>query len=55
MFIRPTESSVFNCNNPKEVKTFTRERLDLNHLTEHMFKHGLQDSLNLICSCGTDF
>ena len=29
-------------------------RLGLSHLREHKFKHGFQDSLNPICSCGND-
>ena len=27
---------------------------DLSHLHEHKFKHGFQDTLNSICSCGFD-
>ena len=46
-FIRPSESTVFNCHNPKRVKLLTRLRLGLSHLCEHKFKHSFQDSLNL--------
>ena len=53
-FIRPSGSSVFNCHNPRGVKLLTRLRLGLSHLREHKFKHGFQDSLNPICSCGND-
>ena len=53
-FIRPSESSVFNCHNPRGVKLLTRLRLGLSHLREHQFKHGFQNSLNPICSCGND-
>ena len=45
------QNSVFNCHNPRRVKLLTRLR---SHLREHKFKHGFQDSLNPICSCGND-
>ena len=53
-FICPSGSSVFNCHNLRGVKLLTRLRLGLSHLREHKFKHGFQDSLNPICSCGND-
>ena len=40
----PTENSIFGCHNPLEVK----------HLREHKFKHGFQDTLNPLCSCGKE-
>ena len=49
-FIRPSPNSTFNCYNHKELKLLSRLRLGLNHLREHKFKHGFQDSLNLFCS-----
>ena len=53
-FIRPSGNSVFNCHNPRGVKLLTRLRVDLIHLREHKFRHGFQDSLDPICSCGND-
>ena len=53
-FLRPSGSTVFNCHNPRRVKLLTRLRLGLIHLWQHKFKHGFQDSLNPICSCGND-
>ena len=53
-FIRPSGSSVFNCHNLRGVKLLTRLRLGLSHLREHKFKHGFQDTIKLICSCGND-
>ena len=53
-FIRPSGNSVFNCHNPRGVKLLIRLRIDSSHLREHKFKHGFQDSLNPICSCGND-
>ena len=52
--IRRSGNSVFRCHNPKGVKSLTRERLGLNHLREHIFKHDFLDSLNPICNCGED-
>ena len=51
-FIRPSGNNVFNCYNPRGVKLLTR--LSLSHLWEHKFKHGFQNTLNPICSCGND-
>ena len=53
-FMCPSGSSVFNCHNPRGVKLLTRLRLGLSYLCEHKFKHGFQDSLNPICTCGND-
>ena len=53
-FIRPSESSVFNCPNLRGVKLLTRLRLRLGLLREHKFKHGFQDTLNPLCSCDND-
>ena len=53
-FIRPPGNSVFSCHNLRGVKLLTRLRLGLSHLREHKFKHGFQDSLNPIRSCGND-
>ena len=36
------------------VKFLTRLRVGLSHLPEHKFRHGFQDSINPICSCGQD-
>ena len=53
-FIRPPGNSVFSCHNLRGVKLLTRLRLGLSHLREHKFKHGFQDTIKLICSCGND-
>ena len=53
-FIRPSENSIFFCNNPKGIQLLTRLRLGLRHLREHKFKHNFQDNLNPICNCGED-
>ena len=51
-FIRLSPNSVYNCHNPREICLITRIRLDINHLREHKFKHGFQDLLNSLCTCG---
>ena len=53
-FIRPTADSIFGCHNPIGIKLLTRLRLGLSHLREHKFKHGFQDTLNPLCSCGKE-
>ena len=53
-FIRPSESTVFNCHNLKGVKLLTRLKLGLTHFCEQKLKRSFQDSLNPICSCGND-
>ena len=32
----------------------TRLRLGLSHLRKHKLKHGFQDMINPLCSCGND-
>ena len=53
-FIQPSSNSVYNCHNPRGICLITRLRLGLSHLREHKFKHGFQDTLNLLCSCRID-
>ena len=54
-FIWPSPSSIYNCHNRRGIcLIITRLRLGLSHLREHEFKHGSQDALNLLCSCGND-
>ena len=53
-FIQPSPNSVYNCHKPRWICLITRLRLGLSHLREHKFKHGFQDTLNPLCSCGND-
>ena len=53
-FIQPSSNSVYNCHNPRGICLITRLRLGLSHLREHKFKHGFQDTLNLLRSCRND-
>ena len=47
-------TSSFGCHNSIGIKLLTRLQLGLSHLSEHKFKHGLQDTLNPLCSCGKE-
>ena len=53
-FIRPSPNSVYNCHNPRGICLITRLRLSLSHLRGHKFKHGFEDTLNPLCSCGNN-
>ena len=53
-FTRPSENSVFLCNNPKGIQLLSWLRHGLIHLREHKFKHNFQDTFHLICNCGED-
>ena len=51
-FVRPVANSVFEINNPYDLKLLTRLRLGLSHLRYHKFRHNFQDCINPICVCG---
>lgn len=53
-YIRPSPYSIFGTFHPIGIKYLTRLRLGLSHLREHKFKHNFQDSINPLCSCGTE-
>ena len=54
LMFRPSPNSIFDIYNPYGIKLLTRLRLGLNHLNEHKFKHGFNDTINPICICGGD-
>ena len=54
-FIRTAPNSVYNCLNPRGIYLITRLTQGLSHLREHKFKHGFQDTLNPLCSCGNHY
>ena len=53
-FIQSSPNSVYNCHNPRGICLIARLRLGLSHLRERKFKHGFQDMLNPLCSCGNN-
>ena len=42
-FVRPVANSVFEINNPYDLKLLTRLRLGLSHLRYRKFRHNFQD------------
>ena len=53
-FIIPLPNKVSNSHNPQGLKLLTRLRLGLSHLRYHKFKHNFLDTINPLCSCGSD-
>ena len=53
-FIRSLPNKVSNSHNPQGLKLLTRLRLGLSHLRYHKFKHNFLDTINPLCSCGSD-
>ena len=53
-FIRSSQKSSFDCDNPTGTKYVTKIRLGLSHLREHKFKLSFNDSVNSICNCRND-
>ena len=53
-FIRPLPNKVSNSHNPQGLKLLTRLRLGLSHLRYHKFKHNFLDTINPLCSFGSD-
>ena len=48
------ENPLFSVYNPLGVKLLTRLRLEFSHLKEHKYRHGFKDTLNPLCTCGTE-
>ena len=53
-FTRPEPDQAFNVDISEELKFLKRRRLLLNHLADNMFRHNLQDCLNLPHSHGQE-
>ena len=53
-FVRPRENSVFAVHDISGLKLLTRLRLNFRHLSKHKFPHSFNDTINPICSCGTE-
>ena len=53
-FIRPLPNIVSNSHNPQGLKLLKRLRLGLSHLLYHKFKHNFLDTINPLCSCGSN-
>ena len=48
------ENSLFSVHDPLGAKLLTHLRLKFSHLNEHNFIYGFNDSINPMCSCGTE-
>ena len=48
------ENSLFSVYVPLGVKLLTRLRLQFSLLNEHKFRHGISDTVNPMCACGTE-
>ena len=53
-FVKTSKNSVFPIHDNDDIKLFTRLRLNFSHLNEHKFRHSLLDTLNPMCSCGSE-
>ena len=53
-FIRSLPNKLSTSHNPQGIKLLTRLRLGLSHLCCHKFKHNFFDTINPLCSCGSD-
>ena len=53
-FIKTKENSLFGIHDILGVKLLTRLRLNFSHLNEHKFRHNFKDTINPMCSCGSD-
>ena len=53
-FIKPLPNKVSDSHNPQDLKLLIRLRLGLSHLRYHKLKHNFLDTVNPLCSCGSD-
>ena len=53
-FIRSLPNKVSSCHNLQRLKLLTKLRLSFSHLRYHKFKYNSLDSINPLCSCGSD-
>ena len=53
-FVRPLPNKVSNSHSPQGLKLLARLQLGLSHLRYHKFKHNFLDTINPLCSCGSD-
>ena len=53
-FVKTFENSVFAIHENNGIKLLTRLRLNFSHLNEHKLRHNFLDTLNPVCSCGSE-
>ena len=52
--MKSSENSVFAIHDNNGIKLLTRLRLNFSKLNEHKFRHIFLDTLNPMCSCGSE-
>ena len=53
-FINTSENSVFTIHDNDSIKLLTRLRLNFSHLNKHKFRPHFPDTINPMCSCGSE-
>ena len=53
-FLKTSENSVFEIHGNNGIKLLTRLRLNFSHLNKHKFRHNFLETLNPMCSCGSE-
>ena len=53
-FVKSSENSVFAIHDDNGIKLLTRLRLNFSYLNEHKFRHNFLDTINPMCSCGSE-
>ena len=53
-FVKTSENSIIAINDNNGIKLLTRLRLNFSHLNEHKFRHNFLNTLNPMCSCGSE-
>ena len=48
------ENPLFSIYDPLGVKLLTHLRLEFSHLNERKFRHGFGDTINAMCTCGSE-
>ena len=52
--VKTSKNSVSAIHDNSNIKLLTRLRLNFNHLNEHKFRHNFLDTINPMCSCGSE-
>ena len=53
-FVKTSANSIFAIHDNNSIKLLTRFRLNFSHLNEHKLRHNFLDTLNPLCSCGSE-
>ena len=53
-FVKTYENSVFAIHDNNGIKLLTCLKLNFNHLNKQKFRHDFLDTINTMCSCGSE-